>query len=141
MYAEVSTMHMLSICAEWSKDEIARSLWSGEDKMSVYNWCRETRGRLPNLDKQTSGGGQIFKLVQARCPRPNSQLPARALTRRLEEILDSSKPAHATPFTRSDSSRSLSLSLTRCGTYRVVTLLYVPIYLSSIRSWTTRTLS
>jgi len=57
-------MHMLSICAEWSKDEIARSLWSGEDKMSVYNWCRETRGRLPNLDKQTSGGGQIFKLVQ-----------------------------------------------------------------------------
>ena len=64
MYAEVSTMHMLSICAEWTKDEMAALLWSEADKASVYNWCRETRGRLPNLDKITSGGGQIFKLVQ-----------------------------------------------------------------------------
>lgn len=94
MYAEVSTMHMLSICAEWSKDEIARSLWSGEDKMSVYNWCRETRGRLPNLDKQTSGGGQIFKLVQASSPRPNGHPPSRSHTRRLEQIPDSTQPSH-----------------------------------------------
>ena len=74
MYAEVSTMHMLGICADWCKDETASLLWSAEDKKSVYNWCRETRGRLPNLDKQTSGGGQIFKLVQVNEPRPASHL-------------------------------------------------------------------
>jgi hypothetical protein len=65
MYAEVSTMHMLGICNEWAKDETAQSLWTEEDKTSVYNWCREVRGRLPNLEKKTSGGGQVYKLVQA----------------------------------------------------------------------------
>ena len=69
MYADVSIMHMLSTCQEWAKDKTAQSLWTQEDKDNVYEWCREARGRLPNMDKKTSGGGMVYKLVQAPCTR------------------------------------------------------------------------
>ena len=68
MYSEVSNMHMIRVCEQWSQDEEARSLWSDHDVGEVFKWCKSQRGRLPNLDKLTSGGGQLFKLIQARVP-------------------------------------------------------------------------
>ena len=65
MYSEVSNMHMIRVCEQWSQDEEARSLWSDHDVGEVFKWCKSQRGRLPNLDKLTSGGGQLFKLIQA----------------------------------------------------------------------------
>lgn len=81
MYSEVSNMHMIRVCEQWAQDEDARSLWSDHDVGEVFKWCKSQRGRLPNLDKLTSGGGQLFKLIQARasplaaCPPP-SPLPS-----------------------------------------------------------------
>jgi len=64
MYADASVSHMLPICAEWSKDPDAIALWDDDDFDKVYKWARAVRGRLPNLKRLTSGGGQVYKMVQ-----------------------------------------------------------------------------
>lgn len=64
MQAESNVTHMIAICDGWSKDATALRLWDGADTARIYDWCKAKRGRIPNLDRKTSGGGTLYKMVQ-----------------------------------------------------------------------------
>lgn len=64
MFAEANVTHMIAICNNWARDELACSLWNAEDAARLFTWCKAKRGRIPNLDRKTSGGGSLYKLVQ-----------------------------------------------------------------------------
>ena len=61
MFSEKSVSHWAEVVSKWAEQP---SAWSEAEIDEVYCWCKASRTRQPNLARITSGGGQLYKLLQ-----------------------------------------------------------------------------